>query len=146
MTSPDSIAKIIKTAIGKVEARGKTGKTLLQPAIAMQLRADGLQADVEDTLQIMPPGMPAWRSKNSGTVVPMRIPAHVGPQFRGMPGQDSGRCRPPFRRMPAGVDVGRVNHGYRGLFSSGKGIDGGAAEVTRAEDSRDLAAQGRWIQ
>ncbi len=76
----------------------------------------------------------------------LRIPVHVGPRFRGMPGQDSGRCRPPFRGMPAGVDVGRVNHGYRGLFSSGKGIDGGAAEVTRAEDSRDLAAQGRWIQ
>lgn len=38
----------------------------------------------------------------------LRIPADAGPQFRPMPGRDSGACRsripvhagPPFRRMP----------------------------------------------
>jgi hypothetical protein len=43
------------------------------------------------------------------------IPKHAGPPFRTMPATHSEPCRPGF--------MTRVNHGYRGLFSSRKGDD-----------------------
>jgi hypothetical protein len=50
-----------------------------------------------------------------------------------MPATDSGACR-------QGFDVKRDDRRYRGFFSKWKGNDGGASEVTRAQDSRGFAA------
>jgi transposase InsO family protein len=41
--------------------------------------------------------------------------------------------------------VKRVNRHYRDLFPDGKEIDGGASEVTRAQDTRGPAAEGRGV-
>lgn len=67
--------------------------------------------------------------------------------FHGMSGQDSTACRPPFHAKPAGIPrhagpvVMRDNRRYRRLFRTAKGVDGGAAEVIHAQDSRGITAQ-----
>ena len=81
-------------------------------------------------------------SPDGDEVATMRIPADAGRQFRRMPVTDSGPCRSPIPEH-AGRGVTRVNPATVVPFSPGKGIDGGASEVTRAQGTRDIAAAGR---
>jgi hypothetical protein len=66
----DVISDVIRRCLAELTVPGKVGKSLLQPSIAAALRRSGYTADEEDSEQLLRPGMPVWRSKEDGAVVP----------------------------------------------------------------------------
>lgn len=66
------VADTIRGCLAGLSPSGKAGKSLLQPTIANALRSAGFVADEEDSEQLLRSGMPVWRSKDDGTVVPTK--------------------------------------------------------------------------
>lgn len=72
MSSSDEILRSIRGSVSGLAISGKVGKSLLQPAIANGLGQSGFEVDVEDKAGLLPGGLPVWRSKDDGTVVPTK--------------------------------------------------------------------------
>ena len=66
----NSILQLIRSGTASMPISGKVGQRLLQPKIAQVLSASGYDVDVEDTRGFFPPGLPAWRDKQTFEVVP----------------------------------------------------------------------------
>ncbi|MEQ1801796.1 MAG: hypothetical protein ABL989_07740 [Gammaproteobacteria bacterium] len=64
------VLTIVKAFAAGVQAQAKVGKAMLQPALARELRSAGFKADEEDSAGLLRTGMPVWRSKDHGQVVP----------------------------------------------------------------------------
>lgn len=65
----NSIIQLIRRGTANIPVQGKVGQRLLQPTIAQVLTAAGYDVDVEDTRGFFPPGLPAWRDKQSFEIV-----------------------------------------------------------------------------
>ena len=65
----NSIIQLIRRGTADIPVQGKVGQRLLQPKIAQVLTAAGYDVDVEDARGFFPPGLPAWRDKQSLEVV-----------------------------------------------------------------------------
>jgi Holliday junction resolvase len=61
---------IVRAFAAGIQVRGKIGKSMLQPALACELRSGGFNVDEEDSAGLLRAGMPVWRSKDDGRVVP----------------------------------------------------------------------------
>jgi hypothetical protein len=72
MSVVTEVTNAIEGCVAGLSVSGKMGKSILQPAIAAALRTAGFTADEEDTRQLLRSGMPVWRSKDNGTVVPTK--------------------------------------------------------------------------
>jgi len=72
MSVATEVSSAIASCVASLSVSGKMGKAVLQPAISAALRSAGFVADEEDTEQLLQPGMPVWRSKDDGKVVPTK--------------------------------------------------------------------------
>ena len=70
MSIPPEILNVVMKCLGGFQIQGKIGKSHLQPTIARALREAGFVADEEDAKQLLPAGIPVWRSKDDSKVVP----------------------------------------------------------------------------
>lgn len=64
------LLSITCSSISGLNLVGKTGKSILQPAIADALQSAGFEVDKEDCGQFLKSRMPVWRSKDTGQIVP----------------------------------------------------------------------------
>lgn len=65
-----TIDQLILATLGKVTGSGKLGDRVIDPAIAAALTHAGYAIDPKDRGQILAPGLPVWRDKATGTIVP----------------------------------------------------------------------------
>jgi hypothetical protein len=66
----NEILELINDWAAKMNVAGKMGRKVLQPSLAMALRASGFRADEEDQARVLGPGMPVWRNKEDGAIEP----------------------------------------------------------------------------
>jgi hypothetical protein len=64
------IEKAIRSVFSSAPTSGKTGKSHLESAVAGALSGLGLSVDQFDARQFHRPGMPAWRSRDTGEIEP----------------------------------------------------------------------------
>jgi hypothetical protein len=72
MDGSSGLASQIRNALATVHVVGKIGKKVLQPTISAALRSTGCHVDEEDLACVLPTGMPVWRAKDTGVVVPTK--------------------------------------------------------------------------
>jgi hypothetical protein len=73
----NEITELINNWAAKMNVAGKMGRKVLQPSLAMALRAAGFRADEEDQACVLQPGMPVWRNKEDATIEPTALRRRV---------------------------------------------------------------------
>lgn len=66
------VVEVVRSSVAGHAVAGKVGKSVLQPTIGDALRGQGFVVDREDAGQLLSAGMPVWRSKDDGQVVPTK--------------------------------------------------------------------------
>lgn len=66
----DCIATIIRNALAEVKGTGKLGDRVIDPALSAALAGGGYDIDRKDRRGILSRGLPVWRDKATGAIVP----------------------------------------------------------------------------